>query len=61
VKPQSTIPEAVNFDKGKDFIEGMRDDFWKRKDNLDTDRVYRLMTAARLAQVWNGTVYLYLS
>jgi len=27
--PNPKIPEAAGFDKGKDFIEGMCDDFWK--------------------------------
>jgi len=28
--PNPKIPEAAGFDKGKDFIKGMEDDFGKR-------------------------------
>jgi len=32
---QSTIPEAAGFEKAKDYIEGMCDDFWKRNQAVE--------------------------
>jgi len=48
--PNPKIPEAAGFEKGKDYIEGMGDDFWKEirqwsKKQVDSKKVDSMQSA----------------